>query len=474
MSFPRYPEYKDSGVEWLGEVPAHWAVERLKLSTESCQNGIWGNDAQGDEHDVICIRVADFDRNRMRASLDNPTYRNVTAAEFKSRMVSQGDLLLEKSGGGEKQPVGFVVLYEDEVPAICANFIARIKLAAGMNPSFWRYVHAAGYSIGLNVPSIKQTSGIQNLDQHSYLNERAAFPPAVEQARIAAFLDHETVRIDALVEEQQRLIELLKEKRQAVISHAVTKGLDPDVPMKDSGVEWLERLPENWEIAPFRRGIDFLTDYEANGSFASTKEMVSLDAGEPYAWFVRATDLENDRVGLVEGNRFCDKASYDFLEKTRVFGRELLVSKRGEIGKVYVLPELNCRATIAPNLYLIRLNDNLSPRFAYYWLSSSIGNPHLRLADKSTTIGALYKDDVKAIPFIFPPRGEQERVVAFLDSELQFFNKMIHEATAALRLLQERRSALISAAVTGKIDVRGWQPPAGSTAFTEATRTEAI
>jgi len=250
MSFPAYPEYKDSGVEWLGEVPVHWATERLKLSTVSCQNGIWGNDPQGDENDVICIRVADFDRTHMRVKLDDPTYRNVTPSEFKSREVTLGNLLLEKSGGGEKQPVGFVALYDDEAPAICANFIARIQLAPGMNPSFWRYVHAAGYAIGLNIPSIKQTAGIQNLDQHSYLNEMAAYPPSMEQDYIAAFLDHETARIDALVEEQQRLIEILKEKRQAVISHAVTKGLDPDVPMRDSGVEWLGEVPAHWGVVP--------------------------------------------------------------------------------------------------------------------------------------------------------------------------------------------------------------------------------
>ena len=134
MSFPKYPQYKDSGVEWLGVVPAHWAVERLKLSTKSCQNGIWGNDAQGDENDVICIRVADFDRNCMRVSLDNPTYRNVTAAEFNSRMVFQGDLLLEKSGGGEKQPVGFVALYEGKTPTICANFIGPSSLGVEFTP----------------------------------------------------------------------------------------------------------------------------------------------------------------------------------------------------------------------------------------------------------------------------------------------------------------------------------------------------
>ncbi|WP_156821523.1 restriction endonuclease subunit S [Halomonas smyrnensis] len=346
MSFPKYPEVKDSGVEWLGEVPAHWAVERLKLSTESCQNGIWGNDAQGDENDVICIRVADFDRNRMRASLDNPTYRSVTTAEFNSRVVSQGDLLLEKSGGGEKQPVGFVALYEDEAPAICANFIARIRLASGMNPSFWRYVHAAGYTIGLNVPSIKQTSGIQNLDQHSYLNERAAFPPEVEQARIAAFLDHETARIDALVEEQQRLIALLKEKRQAVISHAVTKGLDPDVPKKDSGVEWLGEVPAHWSILPIKRDLAFLT--------SGSRGWASHYSDEGSA-FIRIGNLTRDRIKLdMTDLQRVSVPGGEEGERTKVQEGDVLFSITAYLGSVAVVPSEFETAYVSQHVALAR------------------------------------------------------------------------------------------------------------------------
>ena len=135
MSFPKYPKYKDSGVEWLGEVPEHWDVDRLKWSVESCRNGIWGDEPQNNDDDVPCVRVADFDRQRMRVVLAEPTIRNVTAKERLSRVLGRGDLLLEKSGGGESQPVGFVVLYDDTSPAICSNFVARVKLAAGMVPA---------------------------------------------------------------------------------------------------------------------------------------------------------------------------------------------------------------------------------------------------------------------------------------------------------------------------------------------------
>lgn len=291
-----------------------------------------------------------------------------------------------------------------------------------------------------------------------------ARPPVAEQRAIARFLDYETARIDALIAKQERLIELLQEKRQAVISHAVTKGLNPDAPMKDSGVEWLGEVPAHWEVLQFRRGFTFLTDYEANGSFAATKEMVNLDEGEPYAWFVRATDLENGRIGLIQGNRYCDETSYQFLSKTKLDGGELLIAKRGEIGKVYQLPELSCRATLAPNLYSIKLSKKIITQFAFYWFSSSFGRPQLELANKSTTIGALYKDDVRALICIFPPVSEQHEITKRVDEQIRHVDLMIAEAEKIISLSSERRSALISAAVTGKIDVRGWQPPASTQA----------
>ena len=184
MSFLRYPKYRDSGVEWLGEVPGHWMIDRLKRSTVSAKNGVWGDEAKQDANDIPCVRVADFDRQRLRVELDDPTIRNVFDSDRIGRVLKQGDLLLEKSGGGEGQPVGCVVLYDDQLPAVCSNFVARVQTAPGMDSSFWRYVHAAAYAVRLNTRSIKQTSGIQNLDASQYFDERSAFPPSLEQTQI--------------------------------------------------------------------------------------------------------------------------------------------------------------------------------------------------------------------------------------------------------------------------------------------------
>ena len=128
-----------------------------------------------------------------------------------------------------------------------------MRLRNGQNSGYWKYAHAAAYALRITVRSIKQTSGIQNLDQSQYFEERAPFPPLPEQTAITTFLDRETGKIDVLVEEQRRLIALLKEKRQAVISHAVTKGLNPNAPMKDSGIEWLGKVPTHWEVSPLKR-----------------------------------------------------------------------------------------------------------------------------------------------------------------------------------------------------------------------------
>jgi type I restriction enzyme S subunit len=218
---------KDSGVEWLGEVPEHWRVERFKLSVESCTNGVWGEEASNNSNDVVCIRVADFHRQKLEAAEpEEPTIRNVSNRDVETRSLRCGDLLIEKSGGGEKQPVGAVVLYTGSILAVCSNFVARMRLAPGMSPSFWRYAHHAAYSLRVNTKSIKQTSGIQNLDQQQYLDEAAAYPPLDEQEEIANFLERESEKIDALIAEQQRLIDLLQERRSALISAAVTGQID--------------------------------------------------------------------------------------------------------------------------------------------------------------------------------------------------------------------------------------------------------
>jgi type I restriction enzyme, S subunit len=216
---------------------------------------------------------------------------------------------------------------------------------------------------------------------------------------------------------------------------------------KDSGFGWLGNIPENWSILPLRRGIEFLTDFESNGSFATIKNNVRTDTDEKFAWYVRATDFENSRNGIVEGNRTCDKETYEFLFKTKVFGGELLVTKRGEIGKLYLMPEVSVPSTLGPNLYLIRLNKKLYPRFAHLWFQT-VGNPQLVLANKSTTIGALYKNDVRDCLCMFPSLPEQEAIADFLDRETAKIDELIAKKQRQIDLLHEQRTALINQAVT--------------------------
>ena len=447
MSFPRYPDYKGSGVEWLGEVPVHWGVDRLKASIVTSKNGIWGEEPKGDENDTPCVRVADFDRQKLRVELTEPTIRNVTSREREGRTLNKGDLLLEKSGGGENQPVGCVVMYDDERPAVCSNFVARVQLKPGMVSSYWRYVHAAAYAVRLTTGSINQTSGIQNLDQDRYYNERAAFPPPEEQTAIATFLDRETAKIDALVAEQEKLIALLQEKRQAVISHAVTKGLDPNVPMKDSGVEWLGEVPGHWGCIRLKQ----LVIESVAGPYGAslTKAMYAPDG---YRVYGQQQVIADD---FSVGDYFISEEKYEEMRRYTVFEGDVLVSVMGTIGKVAVFPPDAPPGIINPRLIRYRCGDQIQPRYLQSVLMCQKHQEHLLLESNGTTMDGLNMATLGGVPIPTPPIDEQAQILKYLKDQAQEFDPLVSQAQSAITLLQERRIALISAAVTGQIDVRG-------------------
>lgn len=451
MSFRRYSNYKDSGVEWLGSVPEHWGVDRLKWSTLGVRNGIWGDEPQGNGDDITCIRVADFDRQVLRVVLDEPTVRNVTAKERVDRIVHDGDLLLEKSGGGELQPVGCVVVYDGSQPAVCSNFIARVKLAPEMNPSFWRYVHAATYAVRLNTRSIKQTSGIQNLDQQQYLDERVAFPPREEQAAIAAFLDRETFKIDALVAQQRQLVELLNEKRQAAISHAVTKGLNPDVPLKDSGIEWLGDVPAHWEIARLKHFVRTIEQ-----GWSPQCESFSVDGDS--AWGVL-------KVGCVNGGVFEPSENKAFpsdqnpLPELTISRGDLLVSRantRELVGSAAVAQRNYARLMLSDKLYRLRFHTGIHPEFVAAYLGSVPvrGQLELQATGASDSMLNISQAAIMDLAIAAPPADEQAAIIRSILAESDRLTCLNKAAQDAIDLLLERRSALISAAVTGQIDVR--------------------
>jgi len=218
---------KDSGIDWIGKIPKHWEVKRLKWTIKTEKNGSWGDEAKDDENDFICVRVADFNRNNSTVELYNPTIRSYVNNNRKDFILKNGDLLIEKSGGGELQPVGFVVYFENTEKCICSNFIAKLSLKKNNDPQYMKYLLRALYHLRINTKSIKQTTGIQNIDTYAYFQEIIPIPHEyTEQSAITDYIDVQTKRIESLMQKNQELIKKLTEYQEALITAAVTGKID--------------------------------------------------------------------------------------------------------------------------------------------------------------------------------------------------------------------------------------------------------
>ena len=449
--FPRYPDYKDSDVEWLGEIPAHWERYRLRWTVNGCQNGVWGDEADG-MNDTICVRVADFNRTQFLVNLHDPTLRSIDPRIADTRLLKKKDLLLEKSGGGEKQPVGAVVMYNHRLPAVCSNFVARMPVAEGHHPRYLTYLHAALYTARINTRSIKQSTGIQNLDGASYLSEYVGTPGDREQCEIAGFLDRETAKIDALVAKKERLVELLLEKRTALITSAVTRGLDSSVPMKDSGVEWLGEIPAHWGVKRLRH---LLHHIEQGWSPSCENREASADE-----WGVLKAGCVNRGVFLASEHKALP-STLTPIPGLEVRQGDLLMSRasgsRDLIGSVAVVPKCRPHLLLCDKVFRLHTTSSAAPRqFLGYAMNSRI----VRWQIESVISGGgglasnISQEAVKDIVVVQPPRTERQKVVGYLDRETVRIDALMAQVHQAIDHLTEYRTALISAAVTGKIDVR--------------------
>jgi len=296
--------------------------------------------------------------------------------------------------------------------------------------------------------------GQPNINQEIIANLKVPAPGIPEQTQIARFLDHETARIDALIEEQQRLIELLKEKRQAVISHAVTKGLDPTVPMKDSGVEWLGEVPAHWELT--RVGWQCIV---GNGCTPARDNQGYWDGGY-YPW-LNSSKVNLDRV--VEADQFVTSQALNECALPIVKPGSVLMAITGEGKTRGMVTITEIEATINQHVAFIEpRGSELLPTFLHDWLNANYSRLRHDSADWGSTRAAITCGDIRAYPLPLPPLDEQEAICQFVGSRSSLIDALISSADENVNLLYERRSALIFAAVTGKIDVRGWRPPASA------------
>lgn len=443
--FRPYPAYKRSGIEWLRKIPTHWEVTRLRRTTTGCQNGVWGEEADG-IHDTICVRVADFDRVQLTVRLGEPTIRSIKPSVAQTRRLQNGDLLLEKSGGGEKQPVGAVVIYDQHEPAVCSNFVARVPVADTCNPRYLTYLHATLYSLRINTRSIKQSTGIQNLDSGRYFDEDVALPGNKEQHDIAAFLDRETARIDALVERKERLVELLQEKRAALITRAVTGGLDPNVPMKDSGIEWLGEIPAHWVVKKLR----YVTRV-GNGSTPNRSDIRYWEDGS-HPWLTSAKI--NEHV-ITTADQFVTDVALRECHLPSVSTGSVLVALTGEGQTRGRVALLTIDSTISQHLaYLTPRSVDTDARFVVRILEARYKWLRDESSGAGSTRAALTCEFLQSVKAAFPAKSEQSEIVKILDQQTAKVEILIARVHKIIDLLSESRRALISAAVTGKIDVR--------------------
>ena len=444
-----YSEYRDSGVRWLGQIPSHWEVKRLSLTVTACQNGVWGSEADGIA-DTVCVRVADFDRLQFRVNLSEPTLRSIDPEVAKARKLRNGDLLLEKSGGGEKQPVGALVVYDHEQPAVCSNFVARMPVSDSFHPRYLAYLHAALYAARINTRSIKQSTGIQNLDSASYLSEPVGLPNSSEQRAIANFLDRKTAEIDALVAKKEQLTDLLQEKRTALITRAVTRGLDPNVHMKDSGVEWLGEIPVHWEEARVWRLCS------ATSGATPTKDNPAYWNGN-IPW-VSPKDMKRR---LIDTSR--DLITQRALEETGIRlvdpGAVLVVVRGMILAHSFPVALATAPVTVNQDMKALRLVAGIDTSY-FAWTLDGLARGIIATVVEEAAHGtrAIRMDQWRNVVCPVPPYSEQLAIAHFLDHATVETDALIAKMYEAIDHLHELRTALISAAVTGKIDVREATP----------------
>jgi len=440
MSFPRYPEYKDSGVEWLGAVPAHWEISRTDRLATTHRMSIAPADLDGKFVTHYSIpNVQEF---------GGPVLEDGSTIDSNKLIIIERQLLVSKLNP-HKQVVIEATPDPDYLTVASTEFVPLVPHGVSdLDLNFLSYLWGSTLAMNrLLATADSATRSHQRVAPEEISKATWAWPTSLEQRAIVAFLDRETGKIDALVEEQKRLIELLKEKRQAVISQAVTKGLDPNVPMKDSGVEWLGEVPAHWGARLLKR------------AFASADYGISeqLD-GEGSVAVLRMGNIANGNV-LLDDLKYVEDVESDLLLQIGdlLFNRTNSLDLIGKVGLLSAVP--STPLSFASYLVRLRLAEGHDPKFFAYLLNINgvLGEARARAL---VAIGQcnLNPNRYGQIDVVLPPGDEQLNIAAFLDLETAKLDTLQAEAERAINLLKERRSALISATVTGKIDVRGLAP----------------
>ena len=412
--------------------------------------GMWGSEPGSDEFDVLCIRVADFDYENLKTKASASTVRSITEKQLQKNQLHDGDILLEKSGGGEKTPVGRAVYYSGNDDAICSNFIERLTVnQQTLNPKFACYILSAAYSQRKNFDCIKQTTGIQNLSVDDYLSSVTVPLFDIEtQKRITKWLDKQLSKVAQVITAKQAQLQKLSSYRQFLITRAVTKGLDPNVEIKDSGVEWIGKIPSKWVVT---KTLNILSIPITDGPHETPKffpEGIPFISAEAVSCGDGVIDFDHLRGFISE--EYYEECSKKYVPKID----DIYMIKSGATtGKVAIV-NTDKKFTIWSPLAVFRANRQLMlPMFLFYYLQSSAYQTEVELGWSFGTQQNIGMRQLETLPVCVPPKEEQIRIVEYLNDKISLLKAIDNKISKTISLIDEYRSSLISAAVTGQLAI---------------------
>lgn len=431
---------KDSGIEWIGDIPVDWDIARMKSCITQRDGGAWGDEATGEQGDVICLRIADFDYSAFKFN-DTPveelTYRHYSEETIKKLSLEKNDILIEKSGGGEKTPVGRTVIFDKEYTALFANFMDRLRTADFITPKFMQYVFVTFYKNDYTRNYIKQTTGIQNLDLTAMLaRENIPLPSMDEQNRIVKFLDQKSAEIDIVIAKTKATIEEYKKLKQSIITKAVTKGIHDDCEMIETEYEWIGNIPSHWKTIK----VKWLLGERKERSLEGKEEPLSM----------------SQKFGLIPTKEMdmIPNMAATFVGAKLVYVGDLVFNKlKAHLG---VFAVSKYEGLVSPDYAVYYPTGVANVKYLEYLFKTPQYIAEFR--KKSSGVGAgltrLYTDDLFSIYCSLPPMEEQEEIIAYLDKKCAEMDVLIARKTALLEEMESYKKSVIYEYVTGKKEVQ--------------------
>ena len=434
----RYSEYKNSGVKWLGEIPSHWEVMPIKYISKVSSGATPKTSVQGYwDGNITWVTPADFKTETKFVFKGN---RNITTLGVKSCstvLLPKGSLVFSK-----RAPIGQVSI--SKLPLCTNQGCFGIIPNDSMNNSFLYYslaIHAKLFN------TLGSGTTFRELSFSTFSSFKISVPPKEEQDAIVRYLDAATSKIDKAIAMQQKMIDLLNERKQIIIQNAVTKGLDENVEMKDSGVEWIGMIPKHWEI----KRLKYVMHSYGRIGFRGYGTDDIVDEGQG-AITLSPSNIQDSSMDYSKKTYLSWSKYYESPEIMIKNGDVLMVKTGSSYGKCAVVKGLPMECTINPQLVVFKEHKEL-PEFLAYSFQTTYAKCFINTSVIGGTIPTISQEKINNYIFPFPPKTEQQAIVAYLDKEMQRFDSAISNSQRQITLLQERKQIIINEVVTGKVKV---------------------